>query len=406
MRSRSLPAAGALTAALLLAGCTSSIDGSAAPLAGAGPAGAPAPAAAPDVRVVPLLAPATADRRAALLAPDGDDGAVALLRELSDEGGDLSTFVALGLITPEGPGSGPDEPGVTAETTVPAVDDPVLVAHSPEGGLTVLVGSIGEPGADVRFGFLVLTDSVQTVHVDDPQLADPDTVAAALSADGAVLYLLAQDDGAPAVLFAVDTADGAVLARTDVEVPGGGEVTARGLAAVPDGGVVAGVDVGVIDGGAATSATLLRWDADLEPAGEELALAPDTGTSSVHEVAVLDDGTAVAAVSAARPGDEQLRLVAVAGDVLTTVAELPDDFDPGGLAVDPDGGSAYLAVRERDTYVPTLVVADLAGGPATTVDLCRVGFVDDVAVAADGGVVWVSGVCDEGTTGPVVWAVG
>ncbi len=304
MRSRPLPAAGALLAALLLAGCTQTTAGQATPRADDGPRAIPTPSVRPDVGTVPLPGSPTENGGAALLGSQGDDEVVGVLRRPSDEGGYLGTVVSLGLLTPDGPGTSPGEPEVLDEAVVPMVGDAVIP---------------------------------------------------------------------------------------------------RAVAAVPGGGVVTAVDLVLPGGDDDSSAVLTRWGAALVPVGEELELAPDEEVySTTHQVAVLDDGTAVAAVSTGRVAGAELRLVAVAGDVVSTVAELPDAIDPGGLAVDRAGGSAYLAVRERGSASAVLVLADVAAGTTDTVDLCRFGAVDDVAVAADGGAVWVSGVCDDQA---VVWAV-
>ncbi len=397
MRTRSLSVAGACAAALLLTACTHETAGSATPRGVDAPRAVPTPTPGPDPSTVRLPGPPTENGRAALLAPQGDDEVVALLREPTDEAGYLGALVSLGLITPEGPGSGPDEPGVLDESVVPAVGDPVLVATGPDGETTVLVGDVG--GA---IGALVLTDSVVTVPFRSPALVGAQEVDAVLSPDGEVVYLLVRTAADLAVLLAVGTLDGQVRAEVELTRPGGTRVVPRALAALPDGGVVTTADVVVPGGEDDSTAVLARWDAGLAPIGEQVELAPDEDAySTTFEVAVLADGTAVALVATGRVAGQVLRLVTATADVVTTVEELPEAIDPGGYAVDAAGATAYLAVRERGAPYATLVVADLGAGTTDTVDLCREGAVDDVAVAADGGV-WVSGVCDDDA---VVWAV-
>lgn len=414
MRARSLSVAGACTAALLLGACSSSTGGTAAPAPSPAPGTAIAsPAGQPSVTsdgvgvlgAVALPGTPTEDDGAALLAPDPGGDVLAFLRELSAEGGDLSTLVALGLITPEGPDGGADAPGVISEDQLPAVDDPVLVDAG--GDVAVVVGWVGEPGDAVRFGFQRLDrGDGAAVLVDVPALgaADPDEVTADLAPDGSVLYLLVETPDYRSVVLAVDPDDGAVLAQAEVPAPAGRVVLPRAVAAVPGGGVVTAVDVSVPEGGIDTTAFLTRFDAALVPAGAEVVLAPDEEEhSTTYSLTVLDDGTAVAVVGTGVVALGGLRLVSVAGDVVSTVAELPEEaLGPAALAVDPTSGTAYLALRDADTGYAVLVVADLAAGTTEDVELCRYGRPDAVAVADD-GTVWVSGVCRDDA---VVWAVG
>lgn len=410
MRARSLSVAGACAAALMLGACSTGTAGTAAPAPGtaiASPGGDPS-VTSDGVGVlgaVALPGSPTEDDGSALLAPDPGGDVLAFLRQLSTEGGDLSTLVALGLITPEGPDGGADAPGVISEDRLPAVDDPVLVDTG--GDVAVVVGWVGEPGDAVRFGFQRLDGGTGTaVLVDAPVLAaaDPDEVTADLAPDGSVLYLLVRTPDLRSVVLAVDPGDGAVLAEAEVPAPPGRVVHPRAVAAVPGGGVVTAVDVSVPEGGIDTTAVLTRWDAALLPTGAELVLAPDEEEhSTTYSLAVLDDGTAVAVVGTGVVALGGLRLVTVADDVVTTVAELPEEaLGPAALAVDPTGGTAYLALRDSDSRYAVLVVADLAAGTTESVELCRHGRPDDVAVADD-GTVWVSGACREDA---VVWAVG
>ncbi|MGY1773044.1 hypothetical protein [Blastococcus sp. SYSU D00813] len=412
MRARALSVAGACTAALLLGACSTTTGGTAAPAAAPGTAIA-SPGGDPSVTsggvgvlgAVALPGEPAEDDGSALLAPDPGGDVLAFLRQLSAEGGDLSTLVALGLITPEGPDGGADAPGVISEDQLPAVDDPVLVDTG--GDVAVVVGWVGEPGDAVRFGFQRLDRGAgAAVLVDAPVLAaaDPDEVTADLAPDGSVLYLLVQAPDHRSVVLAVDPGNGAVLAQAEVPAPAGRVVHPRAVAAVPGGGLVTAVDVSVPEGGIDTTAVLTRWDAALAPAGAELVLAPDEEEhSTTYSLAVVDDGTAVAVVGTGVVALGGLRLVTVAGDVVTTVAELPEEaLGPAALAVDPTGTTAYLALRDSDTRYAVLVVADLGAGTTESVELCRHGRPDDVAVADD-GTVWVSGVCRDDA---VVWAVG
>ncbi|SEP15771.1 hypothetical protein [Trujillonella endophytica] len=405
MRSSPLAAGGALAAALVLAACTSSVSGTAsAPstsspgTSASTPTDPPAPpdgGGVPDVRVgaVPLPGNGTDDGGAALLAADGDGDVVAFLRELSAEGGDLSTVLTLGRLTPDGPGSDPDEASVLTEDEVPAVDDPVLVAVDPRTGGILVAGLIGEPGDDVRFGVLSLTDRATGVLIDAPALTASETVAAALSPDGGTLYLLTGAPDAAPVLLAVDPTDGAVLASVEVAAPG--TSTPQALAAAGD------EVVAVLDAGNGTpSAVLARWDADLSPLGT-VALASDAATSSAVDVTLRPDGTAVAVLTTGTGAEPALRLVTVDGDDVTAL-ELPGT-SPTALAA--SGDLAAVAVLDGPAGAPTLLVVDLASGASTAVELCGGGTTDDVVLSDDGATAWVSGVCHNEDRDPTVWAV-
>ena len=403
MRWRSLSPAGACAAALLLGACSAGIGGAASPVlpgSGTDRSDVAVDAVIGDVRLPGDVPP---DRRPALLAADPGGDVVAFLRQLADEGGDLSTALALSLVTGDTDGGAPAEelPGVVSEVQVPAVDDPVLVDAG--GGTTVVVGSVGEPGDDVRYGFLRLGDGDPTaVLVDSPALDDADRVSADLSPDGAVLHLFAQTGEEPPVLLAVDTDDGTVLAEVEVADPSGEDLIARGVAALPE---RRRGDRERCRGARRRG----RHDRGARPLGPRPGPRRRGGRAGArrrleHRVGGrrprrrhrrrLPGRRAAGLPGAAAGGCRRRRR--------HDVTELPEAIDPGGLAVDPAGGAAYLAVRERGTWVPTLVVADVGAGTTGTVPLCPVGAVDDVAVAGD-GVVWVSGVCDGAA---VVWAVG
>ncbi|MGY1601765.1 hypothetical protein [Geodermatophilus sp. SYSU D00815] len=386
LRALLLPAA----ALLGLTACAVEVRGTATAAAAGEPSAAPEgdPTGAP----ADLLAVVPVEDRPSALTPDLGSGASAVITPDDDpEGG--PSLVRIG---PVEDGGGPASIQVVEDRPAPSVGLP-HAAHTAEDGTVVLVG-IPHPGDPLRLRVVSVDDGVAS----EPATVDPGPEArfvhTALSPDGRTLYLLV-DDGGTAELLAADPATGQVTARAPVDLLTTEPVEAAGLVATPAGGLVA-----VFDAGGAP--VVAEFDAALTRRGEPVGLTTDGALGSALSITLLPDGRALVAVDVGTEDAQRIRLVAVAADVLTDVAELGGGSGTaswtGALVVDTDG-LAHLPGQVDGRLVVTVVDVE-AGEAVGDVPLCDDGEVTTVAASRHGSVVYLGGGC--AASGDVVWAVG
>lgn len=405
-RSRLVP--GCLAAALLTAACATPVTGTAAP-AGPPPSDPPAAGAAPLTAVhgfADLGATAGAGAVAVAIAPDGGNGLLVWLdRDPSDDAAG-SVLVDVGPVTAEGGGDGPPvTPEPVSSVALPEVSSVVDVQAA--GEEVLVVGEVALPGGGTGWGFLRVdaAGQVHTVPVGSAALEASQTRATVLTEGGETLVLALGAAAAGPSLVAVDAADGGVLTTADLPVPGAATARATDVAVTPAGDLVVALDVDVDVRGEQPRAVLVTVAAGTaEAAGEPLDVGSGAEGSRVAEVAVAADGTAWATVAgwdADDPQEVTWRLVGAAGDVLRDVALPGGAVLTGHLALDPAGVTAYLTGFLRGE--PHLFAVDLVSGTTEAVRLTTDGGAGDVAVASDGGSVWVAGSLGDA---PGVWLVG
>ncbi len=316
-----------LAAVLVLAGCSTTVAGTATPpdadtaaVSLAGVAGADADVlgvARADDRAVVLLAPPGGPLTLADVAADGTARPVPLT-DLDPARTDLTRIT----------------PGAVGRVVVVGVADGQVAA--------VVANEAGTSGA---------------LPVEGLAAADVADLEVVADTYGDVLHLAVTGTDGASRLLTVDTFTGAV--RTEVPLPG----PARGLSADDDGDLVA---VSTDAGGAAAVTT---------PAGTVPLGQGSAGPLTVADGEVYATVGGTGEVSVVR-GDE----------VLATV---PGDF-PAALAVDLFDDTATLVDTPGDGEVPRVVVrtVDLAGGGVLAeVELCDSGSVAGADVGPGGGVV-------------------
>jgi hypothetical protein len=198
-----------------------------------------------------------------------------------------------------------------------------------------------------------------------------------------------------------------VAAVADVAVDGGQEVVVRDVATSAGGDVVVTVDADTE--ASPRTAVLVRFTADLEPAGQTV-LADELNTAGPVDLA--DDDAAYTTVVAEVAGGYETRLLRVAPetDAPEVVFRRGGQDDVLDLVVDPTGEWAYLA---GFSAVPLEVtpVHVASGAVGTTVELCA-GYpsgVRDLVLSPDATRLWAGGWCapaDQSDSWELVWAVG
>ncbi len=389
-----LPATAALIgSAVLLAGCSSAVAGTAG-------AADPAPALLGSVDLAEVDDELGVHDVAA--TPGGSFVALmtgSVLGVTDSPGGALVELV-------------PGEDGLTVGTVTPAA--PYVggglgsAVHVAGDGTLVAVGSVlsgdgsDEDQWDVALSVLAPgAEEVRVVPVAaDPVHGTPDTSTSVLSADGRTLYAALHWDGADGDrLAAIDVATGAVLATAEVQVTSPGGVSPDELALRPDGGVVALVQATREAGGRESGVLVAEYDAGLALVGQPVEVVPDRPRSNGHALAVLDDGTAVVSVSS---GGGDHRLVTVRDGAVQESHALPGIA--GDLAVAPGGQQVRVNVNLAEEVVGVATVDLATGEVSDEVELCaEEGSPADVALSADGAAVVALASCrgtDDADTSP------
>jgi len=345
VRRRPTPLLAAVLGATVLAGCTSSTEGTSPGSTSTGSTSTGSTAAgAGDLAVTgtqDLSVPAPAVTGARVVPTR--QGAVVLLT------GPTSTVVTTtGSATGSAAGSAAEAAEVAdlaASDVVLVDDDPVAagLTAEPVGGDPVL--ALGAPGDD-------------PVPLDPQRAARRGTPVLAAAGDDVVRLLVEDAEDLAAAVLAVDPATGEVQDGVDLDL--GDDVTALdlvGLAATGD-GLVAGLDVRTADGG--STGRLVALDDDLRQTGDPEVL------------------------------DEPLLALTTAGDPVTA-SDLGAGADGARVAgAATTGGAVVVAVLDRSS--PTVLVGGGAGDP-TALALCD-GEGDALAVAAADDAVLVAGTCD------------
>ena len=369
-------------ALLLLAGCSTSVAGTATP--------APQPAAASSPTApgsVPIDPSAHGELRVSDVVATPDGGFTALL--ITDSGSDArSAFVRLE------PGDGGLTVGAVAEATTFAHPSELVVAPD---GTVVALASVPPEAGDVALDGLDGPDLALAVLAPGSTQAElrrvaavdgmgsPDAGNGVLSPDGTTLVASLRwtvDGETVTRLATVDVATGEVTSTAPLGVE---SATAFDLALRPDGGVA--VLVTVLDG---VDRTLLaEFDADLQPVRPPVELAAE---GSGYALAVQPDGTVVASVSPPAGEAETSRLVAVRGDLVETAAELPAVAIDLAVTVD---GAVHVSYTGPDG-APTLATVDLVSGEVVgEVALCASGVAGPVGLTADEQAVVATAACYE-----------
>jgi dipeptidyl aminopeptidase/acylaminoacyl peptidase len=390
VRTPPLPAV-LLGAALLTAGCSSAVAGTAEPRS-AGPLTEALAAVEADagieghVRLADVAA--TADGRfVALLTGDVGANHRSVLVELVPQDGGLGT----GTVT-EGPAFADiGEVHVADDGTVVALA-PVLPEDRRSGGGAAvreqdLAMAVLAPGAEEP-------DLVRIAA--DPVLGTPDLGTGVLSPDGATLYAALRywgDGRSVDRLAEVDVVTGEVRATGELQVPSPGETRVADLALRPDGGLAALVSTDRDAEGESDGVVLARYDAGLRPLGAPVELVEEE-ESTGYALHVLADGTVVVSLLAGDLDTGEGRLVTVRDGAVAATAVLPGlGVD---LAVGPGEELAYLS-HGRPGTAPAVVTVDLATGETVAqVALCADGYPAGLALDADGRAVLAGAVCTEG----------
>lgn len=367
-----------LSSAVLLAGCSTTVTGTASP-AGAGAFTellGTVDLADVDDRLDPYDVVAT---------PDGS--LVVLLT------GNLGTADRQGSALVElVPGDGGATVGTVTEGAAYAGDGRGGEVHVADDGTLVAIGPVvSADGEGWDLALTVLAPGAATADVRlvsaDADLGTPDDATAALSPDGGTLYASLEwevsEDRRVNRLAAIDVATGEIVAGEQVQVETDGVAVVQDVSALPDGGFAALVQNTTDRSGTESGPVLAEYDADLQLVGEPLELVTDEPYSLGYALEVLDDGTAVASVVASNDGSDA-RLVTVRDGAVQGSAELPGLAR--ALAVDPAGRYAY-ANYTREENGAAVATVDLDSGEVVgDVVLCEeLGSAADVALSADGG---------------------
>ncbi|PWW23505.1 hypothetical protein JD79_02679 [Geodermatophilus normandii] len=387
MRSPRIGAAALLGTAVLAAGCSSSVVGTAEH---AGPAGAGP--------LAELLAQVEVDAevdghvRLADVAATPDGGFVVLLT------GDLasnhrSVFVelvpgdgelAVGEVTEGPPAVDLGEVHVASDGTVVALAPVVPADTSGEGREQDLALIVLEPGSD--------EPDLRRIAAD-PELGTPDLGTGVLSPDGGTLYASLRwpvDGDTVNRLAAVDVATGEVTASAPLGVETPGTAIAYDVALRPDGGLAALVTTDRDPEGDVDGAVLVQYDAGLQPLGDPVEVV-DEEESTGYALAVLPDGAVVVSVVAGEWDTGEPRLVTVRDGAVQATTVLPGTGVD--LAVEPGGQHVYLA-HGRPGAGSGVATVDLAtGGTVADVPTCADGSPDPLALAADGRTLAATAAC-------------
>ncbi|MGY1702624.1 hypothetical protein [Geodermatophilus sp. SYSU D00766] len=364
--------------AVLVAGCSSTVAGSAQP-AGAGP----------FTEITGRLDLATVDDALDLydVAATPDGGYVGLLTGnlgtahrqgsvlvelLPDDDGGLT----VGRVT-EGAAYAGD--GLGGEVYV--ADDGTVVALGP------VVSADGE-GFDLAVTLLPAgAEQVDVALVaPHPDLGTPDEGTGVLSADGTTLYASlrweVEEDRYVNRLAAIDVATGALVASEQVQVETDGVAVVYELALRPDGGVVALVQNTRDRTGEESGAQLVEYDADLQPVGDPVEVLPDESYDLGYAFEVLPDGAAVVALRVGEDGADH-RLVTVRdGEEPVSVAIPGKAWD---VVVDAAGRHAYVDYTREENGAAVATVDLATGEVVADVVLCdELGTGAQLALAVDG----------------------
>ncbi|MGY1665917.1 hypothetical protein [Geodermatophilus sp. SYSU D00696] len=392
----------ALLSSVLVAGCSSTVAGSALP-AGAGP----------FTEVLDRIDLADVDDQLDLydVAATPDGSFVALLTgnlgTANRQGGALVELVpgddglTVGAVVEGAPYAGDGAGGdlyVADDGTVVAVG-PVLAGDGSDDEDRDLALTVLEPGAG----------RADVVHVAaDPDLGTPDEATGALSPDGGTFYASlrweTREDTYVNRVAAIDVATGAVLASDQVRVPTDSVAVVDEMAVLPDGGVLALVQNTSDSAGEVSGAQLVEYDAEMELVGEPVEVVPDASYDLGYTLDVLPDGTAVVTVVVGDDGDD-FRLMTVRDGAVQDSAAIPGK--PWDVAVDAAGRHAYVN-HTRAENGGAVATVDLATGEVVAgVVLCEeLGTGSDLALAADGSSLAASAACPGVDSGSPLYLLG
>jgi hypothetical protein len=389
MRRRPLALTTLLLGPLLLAGCTSTIEGSASP------AEAPSSSDGPLAQLredVDLGISASSGGRLVGARVDADGTPVAVT---------LTEDYQVQVVR----GTGPGEP-----TTIAAFGDTGQVEGMTltEDGTLVTVGYAGED-SDPSVVRISPDDTASVLTMTGPGAEDDgifyalDTVA--FSADGATAVLARTiEEHTPATTIStgevevrtVDTTTGQVSAPVRVRVT---DPAARGSNAprfaiqdidrTPDGGAVLAVDVP--DAGGTVTAQLVRFGADLS-GGDLVTVQEGLSGDDPRYIAVDDTGRVYSTASS----EERVTLLAVdpGSTEVVEVGRIDQSNYVGGLAVDPAGGWAYLTgMVDLDRGEKVTIVSLESGEVVVETAVCDSGFLDAPVLGPTGSTLVVSGDC-------------
>ncbi|MGY1771921.1 hypothetical protein [Blastococcus sp. SYSU D00813] len=398
---RARAAALALAAVATVSGCAGTTDGRPTPAADDGAArggGSAATSSAPAPRVFTTALDET--------ALDVEPGFVAFSAAAHPAGGYVALVGAVDgstdstrlirLFPPAGA-----EPGGRTSWQMPALDFDADLAVTPDGTVLALGrGSVATTaGADVvLYALRPGQDVPQPVWSTDAHSGSKGGHLA-LSPDGATAYVghswFGSGPALGSTLAAVDVATGEVRAETVLDLGVPGVVSVEAVEARPAGGATVLVSARSED---ATGGSLhvVEVDADLAPLGDPVDVAPGAASPRGHALAVAPDGTAVVALGTTAVTGTGYGLVVVRDGEVAASRPLASDWLPADLALDRTGRYAYVPLTHTGAAA-TLAAVDLATGVAVSeVPLCVTSAsFGSVELAADGGSLVATGVCDD-----------
>ncbi|WP_217897332.1 hypothetical protein [Geodermatophilus saharensis] len=385
--------------AVLVAGCSSTVAGSAQP-AGAGP----------FTEITGRLDLATVDDTLDLydVAATPDGSYVGLLT------GNLGTANRQGSVLVELlPSGGGLTVGRVTEGAAYAGDGLGGEVYVAADGTVVALGPVvSADGAGFDLAVTLLPAGAEQVDValvaPDPDLGTPDEGTGVLSADGTTLYASlrweVEVDRYVNRLAAIDVATGELVASEQVQVETDGVAVVYELALRPDGGVVALVQNTRDRTGAESGAQLVEYDADLQPVGDPVEVLPDESYDLGETFEVLPDGTAVVALRVDEDGADH-RLVTVRdGEALVGTAIPGKAWD---VVVDAAGRHAYVNHTREENGAAVATVDLTTGEVVADVVLCDgLGTGAELALAADGSSLAARAECPGGAEADPLFLLG
>ncbi|MGY1741150.1 MULTISPECIES: hypothetical protein [unclassified Blastococcus] len=385
--------------AVLTAGCTTTIAGTAAP-AGSVPA-----TPGPLTTVTGAVGLAVEDGHVAYAIaahPDGHHVAVLGPGTGYNTGSD-QTY--LGAIVPGDDGA----PALADLRPFPAIGERGQLAVAPDG--TIVAGTTRWDGETSRLALYVLRPGA-----DEPELLDFTGAGDAefrdltVSPDGDTLYVgyrfwFADTRSGGSTVAAVDLPTGEFRDQVtaSADVPGRSDVLA--LAPRPDGGVTALMEVGPDRDDIRSGVRLIEYDADLDRRGPSIDLGGGAENAYAFDLTVTADGTTVVPVATESPTDRATSLVVVRDRAVDETLPLPAESLPTTVVGDPSGRYVYLPLQHPDLQT-TLATVDLrTGRTVAEAPLCAAqSSYGDLVAAADGRSVAITRVCEEGAFAFVVGA--
>ena len=389
---RPAAAAALLGSAVLVAGCSSAVAGSASPAA-----------VGPFTEVLAEFALAVVHEQLAFYdveaAPDGTFVAFLTGRPgtANRHGSALVELV---------PGEDGFTVGRVTEGAPYAIEGGEV--HVAADGTVVAVGSVlagyeddGETGDEEQYD-LVLTvlppgaEEAEVVPVGaDIHFGPPDDATGVLSADGGTYYASVRwetgDDSYVSHLAAIDVATGELLANVQSPVDTTGVAVTFELGLLPDGNVAALVQNTRDDTGDESGVQLAVLDPRMRLVGEPVDVVPDEPYVYGYAMEVLPDGTALFAVAVGQE-DGDARLVTVRDGQVQASTAIPGNARD--VVVDAAGRTAYLDLDRPEGGVAVASVDLVTGEVLADVVLCdEIGTATDIALTRDDTALAAGGAC-------------